>query len=204
MTALQGRPETSPARVHSLHALLRRDPDLEERYEGYRRRQVRELLSLLPPDSVRPLYATARVWGRERGMEPGQDPLALLLAFLEGALPLPPLSVWLEDRSRHLAAHLEEEFESPAAHRRGYRPVMVESRPVPLSEGTWRAGLHLFREGGAWRGFITFRSPDAARSGDEEIRTADIFREEEAEEIRERFLSFQDGTLEAFLRSVRP
>jgi hypothetical protein len=34
------------------------------------------------------------------------------------------------------------------------------------------------------------------------VRTADIFREEDPEEIRDRFRAFHSGTLQAFLRSV--
>jgi hypothetical protein len=33
-------------------------------------------------------------------------------------------------------------------------------------------------------------------------RTADVFREDHSEEVRERFLSFTDDTLQAFLRSA--
>ena len=64
----------------------------------------------------------------------------------------------------------------------------------------WRATLNLFRRDEAWRGFIVFN-----RVGEmETVRTADIFREEDPDAIRNRFLGFHNQTLQAFLRSVLP
>jgi hypothetical protein len=64
----------------------------------------------------------------------------------------------------------------------------------------WRATLNLFRRDEAWRGFIIFNPIGK----DEMVRTADIFREEDPDEIRNRFLGFHNQTLQAFLRSVLP
>ncbi len=64
----------------------------------------------------------------------------------------------------------------------------------------WRATLNLFRRDEAWRGFIVFNPLGEA----ETVRTTDIFREEDPDEIRNRFLGFHNQTLQAFLRSVLP
>ncbi|MFC1574526.1 hypothetical protein ACFL3Z_00410 [Gemmatimonadota bacterium] len=158
------------------------------------------MVSLLPKEAIRPLYARAREWAREIGVEVEKDPLATLLLFLQEILPLPPFEAWLADRTHHLDAHLKEEFESAQAHRRASPPVTVESRGMELDGRRWRATLNLFRRDEAWRGFIAFR-PLAGPGG---VRTADIFREEDPDEIRNRFLSFHSQTLQAFLRSVLP
>jgi hypothetical protein len=178
--------------------LVSEDPDLKSRYDSYRRRQAYALLSLLPQEAVRPLYGGARLWAEGMRIPLGKDPLATLLLYLQELLPLPPFDTWMADRASHLDAHLEEEFASGPAHKRSSPPVTVESRGVEMEGRRWRASLSLFRRDDAWRGFITFR-----RAGDETgIRTADIFREEDPEEIRERFRSFHSNTLQAFLRSV--
>jgi len=171
---------------------------LRSRYRAYRSRQAQALVSFLPQEAIRPLYAQARAWAADVGVRIGKDPLATLLLFLQELLPLPPFEVWLRDRAEHLPAHLEEEFTSAPAHRRISPPVTVESRPVSLGESHWRASLSLFRRDEAWRGFISF-TPVGEGTG---VRTADIFREEDPEEIRSRFLSFNAHTLQAFLRSV--
>ncbi len=197
MTALQGGPDGAPT-ADSIRGLVSEDPELRSRYRAYRSRQAQALVSFLPQEAIRPLYAQARTWAAEVGVRIGKDPLATLLLFLQELLPLPPFEVWLRDRAEHLPAHLEEEFTSAPAHRRISPPVTVESRPVSLGESHWRASLSLFRRDEAWRGFISFR-PVGDGPG---VRTADIFREEDPEEIRSRFLSFNARTLQAFLRSV--
>jgi len=184
--------------LRSIPGLVAEDPALKSRYRSYRIRQAQGLVSILPQDSIRPLYAQAREWAMEVGVRVGKDPLATLLLFLQEILPLPPFEVWLKDRGEHLAAHLEEEFTSAPAHRRASPPVTVESRSLSLGESQWRASLSLFRRDEAWRGFISFR-PVGDGPG---VRTADIFREEDPEEIRSRFLSYQTHTHQAFLRSV--
>lgn len=197
MAALQGGSDGSSGNF-TTHGLVSEDPELKARYREYRSRQAQALVSILPQEAIRPLYSRARVWAGEAGIPLGKDPLATLLLYVQEIIPLPPLEVWLADRVAHLDAHLEEEFASGPAYQRASPPVTVESRGLEMSGRRWRASLNLFRRDDAWRGFITFR-----RAGDETgVRTADIFREEEPEEIRDRFLAFHSGTLQAFLRSV--
>ena len=197
MVAVRGGSDGFPG-VPSVQGLVSEDPVLKSRYRDYRTRQAQFLVSFLPHEAIRPLYARARAWAGESGVPVGKDPLATLLLFLQDLLPLPPFEIWLKDRSENLEAHLEEEFTSPPAHRRVSPPVTVESRAVRLGDSHWRASLNLFRRDEVWRGFISFR-PVGDGPG---VRTADIFREEDPEEIRRRFLSFQPHTLQAFLRSV--
>ncbi len=64
----------------------------------------------------------------------------------------------------------------------------------------WYAGLDLFRAGEGWRGAITFHAGDGGRIH----RTGEIFRGETPDDLRERFRSFDEPTLRAFLRSVLP
>jgi len=197
MVALHGGSDRASG-VSSVQGLVAEDPALRSRYRAYRNRQAQALVSSLPHEAIRPLYARARAWAGDVGVGIGKDPLATLLLFVQDLLPLPPFEVWLKDRSQNLEAHLEEEFTSAPAHRRVSPPVTVESRAVCLGESHWQASLNLFRRDEAWRGFISFR-PVGDGPG---VRTADIFREEDPEEIRSRFLSFQPHTLQAFLRSV--
>lgn len=200
MTALQGT-SSPPSQVRSPRTLVAEDPNLENRYRKYRQRQAGGLIPLLPREAVRPLYARAREWARRKGLDLGKDPLALLLLFLEDLLPLPPLPVWVEDRSAYLEVHLQEEFASAQAHRRASPPVTVESRGLEMNGRTWRATLNVFRRDEAWRGFIAFRPLGVEEAA---VRTGDIFRDENPEEIKNRFLGFHSGTLQAFLRSVLP
>jgi hypothetical protein len=133
-------------------------------------------------------------------VQDGKDPLAILLLFLEEILPLPPYEVWVADRRQYLDAHLQEEFEPGRAPGGDAPPVTVESRGVVMKGRKWRASLNLFRREEAWRGFIAFR-PLEGTGG---VRTGEIFREDDPEEIRERFRSYHAQTLQAFLRSVLP
>jgi hypothetical protein len=197
MAALQGGSDGAASAL-TVKALVSEDPVVHSRYRAYRHRQAQALVSLLPRDAVRPLYARARAWAGEAGIEVGKDPLATLLLFLQEVIPLPPFEVWVADRSENLEAHLEEEFISAPAHRRVSPPVMVESRAMRLSEAQWRASLSVFRRDDAWRGFISFRPLGEGPA----VRTADIFREENPEEIRDRFLSLSNRTLQAFLQSL--
>lgn len=197
MTVHQGESDRLSAAL-PVETLVSEDPALASRYRAYRSRQAQALVSLLPHDAVRPLYARARAWAGEVGVDVGKDPLATLLLFLQEIIPLPPFDVWMKDRSENLEAHLEEEFTSPPAHRRVSPPVMVESRGVRLGEELWRASLGVFRREEVWRGFISFRPLGEGPP----VRTADIFREEDPEEIRNRFLSLNAHTLRAFLRSL--
>jgi hypothetical protein len=197
MVPLQGGSDGT-AGIPPLEKLVSEDPELKSRYRAYRTRQAQGLVSLLPQEAIRPLYARARRWAGEAGVTVGKDPLATLLLFLQELLPLPPFDVWMRDRGRNLTAHLDEEFSSAPAYRRTSPPVTVESRSVRLGDEQWRATLSLFRRDEVWRGFIAFR-PVGGGPG---VRTGDVFREDDPEEIRDRFLAFQPQTLRAFLRSV--
>ena len=200
MTALQGSSPNRAGSGISSHQVVRDDPALDARYEEYCRRQAKGLASILLKESIRPLYGRARDWGRATGNEVEKDPLATLYLYLETILPLPPQEVWERDREANLDAHVKEEFASPPAHHRSSPPVTVESRGMEMDGLRWRATLNLFRRDEAWRGFILFNPVGE----DEMVRTADIFREEDPDEIRNRFLGFHNQTLQAFLRSVLP
>ena len=199
MTALQGNPDR-PEPITASQSVVDEDPNLSARYDEYCRRQAKGLVSILPKEAIRPLYARAREWGRTTGKEVEKDPLATLLLFLRELLPLPPREVWERDRVEYLDAHVKEEFDSPPAHRRSSPPVTVESRGMEMEGRRWRATLNLFRRDEAWRGFIVFNPLGETDT----VQTADIFREEDPDEIRNRFLGFHNQTLQAFLRSVLP
>lgn len=198
MVALQGGSHHGSAGRSASHGLVQEDPELDKRYRAYRARQAQAFVSLIPREAIRPLYSRARVWASESGLPAGKDPLATLLLFVEDLLPLPPFQVWMEDRASNLDAHLQEEFASGPAHHRRSSPVTVASRGLEVGGRRWHASLRLFRRDEAWRGFISFR----AAEDPDVLRTADIFREDDPEEIRSRFLAFHSGTLAAFLRSV--
>ena len=200
MVDLHDRSGDGASLATSSGLLVEEDPALELRYREYRRRQAGAFASLIPRNAIRPVYARAREWAREMGLEGGKDPLAVLLLFLEESIPLPPYEVWVDDRRQHLDAHLQEEFEPGRAPGEGAPPVTVESRGVVMEGRRWRASLNLFRREDAWRGFIAFRALD----GNGGVRTGEIFREDDPEEIRERFRSYHAQTLQAFLRSVLP
>lgn len=200
MTALQSNRNHPGHPSPPTREMVRDDPDLDARYEDYCRRQAKGLVSLLPKEAIRPLYARAREWGRQTGKEVEKDPLATLFLFLREIMPLPPKDVWARDRTANLDAHVREEFASPPAHRRSSPPVTVESRGMEIDGERWRATLNLFRRDEVWRGFIVFNPVGES----ETLRTADIFREEDPDEIRNRFLGFHNQTLQAFLRSVLP
>ena len=200
MVDLHDRSGKDPSVPFPTAVLVEEDPVLELRYRDYRRRQAGAFASMIPREAVRALYARAREWGRGRGLEGGKDPLAVLLLYLEELLPLPPYQVWVEDRRQNLDAHLQEEFEPGRTPERGAPPVTVESRGVTMEGRRWRASLNLFRRAEAWRGFIAFRPLE----GNGGVRTGEIFREDDPEEIRERFRSYHTQTLQAFLRSVLP
>jgi len=172
--------------------------ELAMQYQAYRRREARGLIGLLPVGAIRPLYRRAL---RESGQRPDRDdPMRLLVSYCERILPLPPFEMWLEDRGRFPAQHWDAlegsaEVPSPAS------PATFDVRTFARDSVEWRACLRGFRDRDVWRGFIAFED---AESGDAVYRTALIFRESEASELRDRFRSFESGTLEAFLRSALP
>lgn len=178
------------------------EAELAGRYAAYRRRQAVRLVQMLPKDAIRPLYRRARDEARRADALPdgGEvDPLALLSAYCESLLPLPTYDVWLSDLRRHPDGHfadLEESADGPtpeAPSTLGVRPLVVRGRP-------WLAHLRSFRDSGLWRGYISFEEGGSGRVH----RTAAVFCEAGAGELRERFFSFEEAALEAFLRSSLP
>jgi len=176
--------------------------ELLERYEGYRKRQAARLVQMLPRDAVRPMYRRAREEAQRAGTlgEGGEDdPLALLVTFCHGLLPLPPFAVWLADLYAHPDGHLvdlAESAEAPTAE----APSTMEVRQVEYNGRPWLARLRSFREQDLWRGYIAFEERDSGRVH----RTATVFCEDHPADLRERFLSFESTALEAFLRSALP
>ena len=166
------------------------------RYDAYCRSQARELLNLLPETAIRPLFRRARDGVRDGGgtADP-DDPLSILVAYCRHLLPLPPFDLWREDVRRHPDAY--RETRDPRWIR---DPVTVDVRAVEAEGGRWVASLDVRSDGDLWRGRITFRRPDHPRG----YATAEIFREEGVEAVRDRFLEFDDRTLGAFLRSALP
>ena len=175
------------------------DPSsLRSRYEAYRRQQIRDFLSLVPREALRPLYRQA--WSALEPSSTGvDDPVALLSDFVERHLPLPPFHVWLEDVRRNPDVHLEEGWMEDAVPDPG-SPFTLDTRVEVLLGRTWHSDLRVYRDGDAWRGHLAFRSQGDGRSH----RTADIFRERRLATVRGRFHEFDGATLEAFLRSILP
>lgn len=173
-------------------------PTLRQRYQWYRERQLSMLLSVLPRDAVRSLYGQAREWAAQRGEHESKDPMASLRRYCSEILPLPPFQVWAADFRRNRGAYLDDDLEPPGGNTRG-EPVTIEDRSVPYRNSTWDVELRVFDDGDVWRGYMLFRDGAGTR-----FSTADIFCEDSARTIRERFLAFEPDTLRAFLRSSLP
>lgn len=127
------------------------------------------------------------------------DPLGVLARFCADLMPLPPYETWLDDVRQSPGAYVQELDEYGAAPT-VMAPATLETRRFHRSGRTWVARLRAFRDRDAWRGFISFQDAD----GGEVQRTSIVFREEGPEEVRERFMSFENATLESFLRSATP
>jgi len=178
------------------------DDELRGRYAAYRRRHASRLLQMLPRAAIRPLYRRARaIAAREGALEGplGDDPLALLVEYCESLLPLPPYDLWRQDLARNPDAHfadLEESLDGPTVD----APTTMEARSVEYTGRMWIAHLRAFREDDFWRAYISFEETSSGRVH----RTASVFYERDAKELRDRFLSFESGALQAFLRSALP
>ena len=172
------------------------EDELRLQYRGYRRRQARALVRMLPRDAVRPLYRRALGAGE---LAVRSDPLDALVAYCETLLPLPPFQVWLADRQRDPDAHLRD-LDDSADVPTVDAPATLEVRSLTIDGHVWVVRLRSFREADTWRGFIAFED---ARSRVVH-RTAVIFRETDPIDVRERFLSFDSAALAAFLRSTLP
>ena len=83
-------------------------------------------------------------------------------------------------------------------------PATIDARRLQHGGQSWVAELAVFHEPPLWRGLITFHL-EGTEGGAQRIArhsTGDVFREEQSEDVRERFRSFSEGTLQAFLRSA--
>lgn len=174
----------------------------ERAYEAYCRRQAQRLLALLPREAIRPLYRQARqaLVETAAGSLDGEDPMAVLRAYCRTLLPLPPLEVWQADVAANPTAHLHDAATDELPPESLATARAVEARLLMVDGQRWTATLDVHRDGDVWRGHIAFRHGH----GPQAFRTAEIFREDEPETLRDRFVEFDDDTLRAFLRSVRP
>ena len=172
---------------------------LRRRYGEYCRRQAAGLLDLIPREAVRPLYRQAREWATGNGLHEPKDPMATLHQFCRQLLPLPSFEVWLVDYEAHRLAHLKAGAPYPHGGEPS-EPVTVELREVEHASDRWTASLDVYRDGNLWRGYIRFRRSPV----EVQVRTGDIFCEDELQDLRDRFLSFTSATLAAFLRSILP
>jgi hypothetical protein len=129
----------------------------------------------------------------------GEDPMTRLVEFCETLIPLPPFEIWVADLRQNPEAHLldlQDAADAPTA----LAPATLEARRLDRKGTSWVARLRGFRDHDAWRGFIAFEEASVGTLHS----TAIIFREHDACALRERFLSFESTTLEAFLRSSLP
>jgi len=189
---------TSPVEAFDLGLFPPGDEELLVRYHAYRLRQARALVRLLPREVIRPMYRSA-LRMKEVHDAGADDPLAALLRYCEELLPLPPFDLWKDDVAQNPEAHLRDLDDSPDAPT-AMAPATLEARRIDHGGATWIAHLRSFRDSDAWRGHIAFEQ----RPSGKVHRTALIFREVGPAELRERFLSFETDTLQAFLRSALP
>ncbi|MEX0935450.1 MAG: hypothetical protein WD013_01010, partial [Gemmatimonadota bacterium] len=110
-------------------------------------------------------------------------------------MPLPPYEIWMRSYLDNRPAFLERLGIESAPDRQ--EPVTVSVRPV--GDG-WYAALRVHRSTDGWGGSIRFHRTEGARAW----TTSAVFRGEGVDDIRNRFRSFDDNTLRAFLRSVLP
>jgi len=188
--ASPGAPTPSGGRLLPSRGLL-------PRYEAYRRHQVRELLSLLPPEGLRALYREART--AFVGESAQSDPMAVLGEFVKRLMPLPPFHVWYQDVRRNPERHLDEPWMADVLPDRS-APAALDARTELLQGAQWRVELRVHHTGDGWRGHLSFRREKDERTW----RTGDVFREPDAQAVLGRFREFDRITLEAFLRSVLP
>jgi len=170
--------------------------ELMTRYRAYRLRQARALLHMVPREAIRPLYRKAV---REGFGADGSDPMAALVRYCERLLPLPPFEVWRDDVRENPTAYVDDADDS-AVTPTAEAPLTQASRELAHDDRRWTAHLRSFRDGSVWSGFIAFEESLT----NSVHRTAVIFREPDAESVRERFANFESSTLVSFLRSALP
>lgn len=185
------------ASVGAGSATAQDESELRVLYEGYRRRQARRLVAMLPREAIRPLYRAAVAAAPSGGSD--QDSLRVLVEHCATLLPLPPFERWVDDLVRFPDAHLrdwDDSVEAPTAS----APVTLARRHLRRADVLWDVRVRVFHQGGAWRGFIAFEGP----SRSDVHHTAVVFREATPKQVRDRFLDFDRAALEAFLRSTLP
>ncbi len=173
-------------------------PDtLRDLYRLYCDHEARELVQMLPSEGRRQLL-------RQLPGSGGPPSIPRLIDYAAQLLPLPSYDVWLDSYLSSRDVYLER-LGIPSTPGRT-EPVTVAIRPVA---GRWWAHLNLRQDGLLWLGFISFH-PEAGETSPPRpslrspLATTDIFRSEDVQEIRERFLAFGDSTMQGFLRSVTP
>lgn len=190
--------ETPPARrqVGQRGALTGAPETLRDLYLLYCQHEARELVQILPSDARRQLL--------RRLSSSGEPSIPRLIDLAATLLPLPPYDVWVASYLGAREPYLQRLGVSRTPERTD--PVTVAIRPVA---GKWWAHLNLRQNDRLWLGFISFH-PEVGLAAEEGpqvglvLRTADIFRGEDADEMRARFLAFGEATLQGFLRSVTP
>ena len=172
---------------------------LKGRYEEYCRQQVFLLLKIIPREAVRPLYRRARTWATERGIHESEDPMSTLRIFCREILPLPSFDAWLLAYETHRLAHVSTGL-GVLPLPESMEPVAVEFRRLEHEAEAWRGTLEVYRGGDVWRGLIRFQ-----RDGEDgHFRTSEIFREDDLQALRDRFISFTASIMISFLRSTLP
>jgi len=164
-------------------------------YGQYCEREAMALLGLLPETERRGFARRARVWAEGEGLWDPTDPLAAARRYARSLLPLPPYELWIRSYLADRWAYLDR-LGVPSLPRTG-EPVAVALRDCP--DG-WMVTLSVTGSELGWRAFLEFH-----REGEEgRWRTAEIFRGDDPDEFRQRFLEFNPATLQAFLRSILP
>ena len=170
---------------------------LRRRYASYRRDQGRALLAMVPRDGLRSLVRASGAVALARE-DASLDELAEFCADL---LPLPPLLTWARDFQRNREAYLADSPVLEAGPRSpDGTPVAVAVREFVERGRGCVARLLVRPRGNDWEGSIEF----SAGAGVRPSLTAPVFMEATVPAIRNRFESFDDRTLSAFLRSTLP
>lgn len=164
-------------------------------YARYRTHEAAGLLALLPEGGVRSLHREVERRRAEGAFSSEVDTFSALHLLAEELLPLPNYAEWVADYLTHREAYLLHLGVSSAPE--SSEPVTIGLRPFGHD---WFASLAVFRGSNGWRGFLQFHRDGELRGW----RTADVFREEEVDLIRERFQALSPDSLQAFLRSVFP
>lgn len=200
-SSIQGAGVAAPERDSLLRTTSLPDGVVDrEAYEAYVRREARGLLDLLPREGVRSLYGRAREWARAEGVHDQKDPMATLIRYCAEILPLPPFSVWAMDVVQNVQTHLSRLRTDPEGTGDAAGSLPMEARSFLVADERWYAVLGVYRVRDAWGGSIRFhRGPDTPVH-----RTAGVFRGRDPVDVASRFRSFDDASLRAFLRSVRP